>query len=231
MEIDECVAKYHIVLRAGYTEVEPTSGTLAEIESAVERRNQRGRLEGLEDDLNPEVLDPAKVEAFLARLPSLPDETLEKLRDRVLYLDALPLKHSGAITVETLKKGYYLTVPESAPGELVQPTLHAEIDKVRAQDLVKRAREATALFDQEVKERESKVEALPKSSKELSAALGQLSLARWKRCAASMVWLDNSADLAKTDPANAELQAEAKQAQEAAAEYLTAPWVGMPGPG
>ena len=233
MEIDECVAKYHIVLRAGYTELEPTSGTLAKIKSAVQQRNEAARLEGLEDDLNPVVLDAAKVEAFLAGLPGLPDETLAKLGERVLYLSAptLFLGTATAVTCETLGQGYSLSVPEVAPGGLVQPTLRAQMDETRAQDLAKRAREATAEFNEEVQRLESRVADLGEDSEELAPILRELSVARSKRFAASMVWRDNSAALAEVDPGNPELAAEAKEAREAAAEYISPPWIGMPGPG
>lgn len=233
MQVDDCLAQHQIIVRAGYTVVQPTSGASSRIESAVEQNNQAARLEGLEDDLNPEVLDPDKVEAFLLGLPGLPDETLGKLRDRVLYLNAptLFLGTATAITAHTLGQGYSLAVPESAPGGLVQPTMSAEIDKALAQDLTGRAREATALFDQQVKELESRVAGLGQDSEELGSVLRELSLARSKRFAASMVWRDNSAALAQADPDNRELAAEAKRAREAAAEYVSPPWIGMPAPG
>jgi len=233
MRIDDCLSKYHLILRAGYAQIEPTSGILAKVRSAVEENNQAARLEGLEDELNPEVLDSAKVEAFVRGLPDLPDDALDRLRDRVLYLNAptLSLAPFTAITAEALDGGYSLTVPESPPGGLVQPVLEAEIDRSRARQMIERAREATSLFDQEVKQMESQVAGLDKSSKERSAALDQLSLAQWKRYAASMVWRDSSSALAEAAPEDRELAAEAQRAQEAAAEYITAPWVGMPGPG
>ncbi|TEU08907.1 MAG: hypothetical protein E3J25_11175 [Anaerolineales bacterium] len=109
--------------------------------------------------------------------------------------------------------------------------MSAEIDKALAQDLTGRAREATALFDQQVKELESRVAGLGQDSEELGSVLRELSLARSKRFAASMVWRDNSAALAQADPDNRELAAEAKRAREAAAEYVSPPWIGMPAPG
>jgi hypothetical protein len=52
---------------------------LRKILVAVESNNQANRLPGLEDELNPTVLDPARVEVFLKKLPILNPETLASL--------------------------------------------------------------------------------------------------------------------------------------------------------
>jgi len=233
MHVDDCLAQYQIIVRVGYTEVQPATGAWSRIESAVEQSNKAARLEGLEDDLNPEVLDAAKIEAFLGGLPDLPDETLSKLQERVLYLNAptLFLGTATAITCEALGRGYSLSVPGGAPGELVQPTLSAQIDETRAQALANRARKATAEFNEQVQRLESRVADLGEESKELAGALRELSVARSKRFAASMVWRDNSVALAEANPEDRELAADAQEAKKAVAEYVSPPWIGMPGPG
>ena len=219
------VSLEQITFRIGYTQIEQGPDVGLKVKAAVEENNQKARLEGLEDDLNPEILNLAKVEAFLQELPKLPKEVLEQLQGRILYLNAPTLKLSTAtaITVETLKQGYSLTVPEVAQGEIVQPTLKAAIDKTRAQDLVERARLATAAFNQEVEKLEATVD------KDSALGLRQLSLARSQRFAVSMVWKNNSLALLETEPANEILKADAEQAKETAAEYVAPSWIGMPG--
>jgi len=221
----EPVNPSQITLRIGYTEIELKPDIDLKVKAAVEENNQRARLEGLEDDLNPEILDLAKIEAFLQGLPKLPEEVLDQLRGRVLYLGAptLDLGTATAVTVETLKQGYSLTVPQVAQGGIVQPTLKAVIDKSRAQDLVKRARSATVAFNQKVEKLEATV------SKDSAFGLRQLSLARSQRFAVSIVWKNNSLALMRAEPKNEIFKADAKQAEEAVAKYVAPSWIGMPG--
>ena len=220
----EPVNSDQITLRIGYTEIKLEPDIDLRIKAAVEENNQKVRLEGLEDGLNPEILDLAKIEAFLQGLPKLPEDVLDQLRGRVLYLGAptLDLGTATAVTVETLKQGYSLTVPQVAQGGIVQPTLKVAIDKSRAQDLVKRARSATVAFNQEVEKLESTID------KNSSSDLHKLSLAKWQRFAVSMVWRDNSLALAEAEPANEIFKADVEKAKEAATKYVFSSWVGMP---
>lgn len=219
------VSLEQITVRIGYAEIGPEPEVGLKVKAAVEENNQKARLEGLEDDLNPEIIDLAKVEAFLLGLPKLPEETLEQLRGRVLYLNAptLYLEAASAVTVETLSQGYTLVVPQVARGGIVQPTLKAAIDKSRAQDLVNRARPATTAFNLEVEKLEATV------SEDSASGLRQLSLARSQRFAVSIVWKNNSLALLQAEPANEIFKADFKQAEKAAAEYVAPSWIGMPG--
>jgi len=221
----EPVNSDQIALRIGYTKIELGPDISLKVKAAVEENNQKARLEGLEDGLNPEILDFAKVEAFLQGLSKLPEEVLDQLRGKVLYLGAptLDLGVATAVTVENLKQGYSLTVPQVAQGEIVQPTLKVAIDKSRAQDLVEQARKATAFFNQEVERLEATVD------KNSSSDLRELSLAKWQRFAVSMVWRDNSLALTEAEPVNELFKADAEKAKEAAAKYVFSSWIGMPG--
>lgn len=214
-----------ITIRIGYTEIEPGPDAGLKVKSAVEENNQKARLEGLDNDLNPEVLDLGKVEAFLEGLPKLSEEILDQLRGRILYLNAptLSLGTATAITAETLRQGYTLIVPEVVQGGIVQPTLKATIDKNRAQDLVMRARPATAAFNQKVEKLEATVD------KDSASELRQLSLARSQRFAVSIVWKNNSLALLQAEPANEIFKADVEKAKKAAAKYVAPSWIGMPG--
>ncbi|HUS60029.1 MAG TPA: hypothetical protein VMX76_01460 [Nevskiaceae bacterium] len=213
-----------IIIRIGYAQIKPNADMGERVRLAVEQNNQKARLEGLEDDLNPEVLDLAKVEVFLEGLPKLPEEILGQLRGRVLYLNAptLYLGTATGITAETLRQGYTLVVSQVAQGGVVQPTLKATVDKNRAQDLVMRARPATAAFNQKVEKLEATVD------KDSASELRQLSLARSQRFAVSIVWKNNSLALLQVEPENEIFKADAEKAKKAAAEYVAPSWIGMP---
>jgi hypothetical protein len=231
----DCLTSQQITIRIGHRQIDPTPEVLSQIRDAVGLSNQSARLPGLEDTLNPAVLDLAKVEAFLQGLPNLPDETLAQLQSRVLYLNTSKLRLGTAspITVASLTQGYTLTVPYRPLGQLIQPTLNAAIDIEHAQTLANQAREATQQFNQEVEDLEARVTELQSQprSESLGEALRSLSLARSKRFAAATVWRDNSTALANTDPTNPTFTADAEAARQAATTYVSPPWTGMPGPG
>lgn len=230
--LDDYLIKNHITLRVGYVQIEPGSDTISRVRLAIEKNNQEVGLEGLEDNLNPEILDSGKVEAFLRKLPTLQNEALNKLQDRVLYLNAptLSLGITTSLTAEIIEKGYSLTVPSVAVGGIVQPTLNAPVDKTRAQDLIKRAREASSLFNQRVEGLELALANLHDDSEERGRLLSKLSHGKWQRFAVSIVWRDNSIALAKDEPENQQFKKEAEKAKEAALRYVSPPWTGMPKP-
>ena len=79
MDFDTFLAKYQITIQVGFISIPPNHDTLRKILVAVESNNQANRLPGLEDELNPTMLDPARVEVFLKKLPILNPETLASL--------------------------------------------------------------------------------------------------------------------------------------------------------
>jgi hypothetical protein len=235
MNMDDCLTKYSVTIRVGHTQIEPSTDASKRITSAVDQHNQNIRIPGLDDQLNPGVLDPEKITAFLGNLHSLPEETMQQLQNKILYLNAptLLLGTASPVTSEILKNGYSLVISHGNKGQLIQPTLNAPIDKTRARDIANRAREATTQFNQDVERLESQVAAIQNQteSEDLGVVLRELSQAKSKRFAAASVWRDSITALAKVEPENQSLLTEVQEAQEAAQKYISPPTTGMPAPG
>jgi hypothetical protein len=225
MNADECLSQYKITTRVGHQEIAPGEGTLARVLTAVENSNARGRLPGLPDDLNPVILDAEKVKAFLNSLPAVPANDLERLRDRILYLNSsgLQLGSASAITPSILRSGYRLHVTDGPAGKIADVRLEAPIDKGLARARATKAKDTVGAMNREVEALEQK-----KKAGADSELLIALSTAQRKRYAAASVWRDLTKALAALEPENSELQAEAKAAKEAASKYIVAPWTGMP---
>ena len=119
MDFDTFLAKYQITIQVGFISIPPNHDTLRKILVAVESNNQANRLPGLEDELNPTMLDPARVEVFLKKLPILNPETLASLEKRFLYLNSIQseLSFSSPITVENLRQKYSLLISQVAVGQ------------------------------------------------------------------------------------------------------------------
>jgi polyphosphate kinase 2 (PPK2 family) len=84
MNAEQCLSQFQITTRVGHQVIAPGEGAVVRIMEAAEAAAKSGRLPGLADDLNPAVLDAAKVKAFLHALPKVPEENLERLRERIL---------------------------------------------------------------------------------------------------------------------------------------------------
>jgi hypothetical protein len=222
---DQLLSELRTTVRVGHEEIPPGNGASSRIVRAVEKSLPRGRLEGLPDDLNPVILDPAKVQAFLTGLSKVPKDSLKALRDKILYLNdpALQLHASSAVSPSELQSGFQLKIESGRSGEIASVTVKAPIDERLARDRATRARETMQEMDRKVQLLERK----PASSLN-GEELRELSLLRAKRYAAASVWRDLVSALAARRPDNAALRSEDKAAKKAASQFIVAPWTGMP---
>jgi hypothetical protein len=215
----EALAAHRIGLIVGSQHIAPGDATLERILDAVERHDERARIPGLADELNPAVLDPARVRAFVEGLGRVPSSVLDALGGRsiVLAAEGLGLGVASPVGAEALARGYTLELPEDL-GAAVLPVARAEPDAARALALVQRAREATGALDAEVAR--------------LGREPGQGGLleAKQRRFAAAKVWAAASRALAELHPGDAALADDARAAIEAVRRSVTMPRMGMPRP-
>lgn len=229
MTPDEFLSEQRITLRAGQAIVAPGPGVTAQILAAIAQQNEALQLAGLEAELDPYLLDPAKVECFLAGLARLAPATAAALQGRTLYLNAAGLRLGTAtdLTPETLARGFELEVPMQPPGATVQPVLKAPMDAARARELSARAQQAVASFSTEVERLEAQLEGTGEEDPGYPPLLHALSAAKFRRHAAVIVWHDNVARLAAADPQDEELAAQASAAAQALSTCWMPPRTGM----
>lgn len=106
------------------------------------------------DDLNPTVINPKEVQAFLETFVRLSPDQLEKLRGQTLDLsqELLRLRYADGIGEQRLKDGYSLSVRPAegkAPAEvtlLADPDLH-DLDRT-----IRRSQEEIAGLEPQVQE-------------------------------------------------------------------------------
>ena len=215
----EALAAHGIALIIGGEDVEPEDATLARILDAVARHDARVRFPGLPDDLNPWVLDPARVRAFVEGLGRVPPAVLERLRGRALALgsEGLGLAASSPVDAESLARGYTLELPAEL-GAAVLAAARAAPDPERARSLARRGREAAAAFDAEV----ARLEREPGREGLLDA--------KHRRFAAAKVWAAGSRALSEMNPVDAALAEDARAAMDAVRRFVTMPRTGMPRP-
>ncbi len=225
MNAEQCLSQFQITTRVGHAVIAPGDGAVARILAAVEASAKGDRLPGLDDEMNPLVLDAAKVKAFLQALPKVPAEALVRLRGRMLHLNdgALGLGCASALTPAILESGFRLQVADGAAGKIVHVRIEAKMDKKLARERAARARDAVQRFGREVETLEEKSKRGADSD-----LLVSLSTAKQKRFAAASVWRDLTKALVDLEPGDAPLRAEAATAKDAASKFIVAPWTGMP---
>lgn len=214
----EALARHGIELIVGSERIAPEDATMEHILDAVERHDQRARISGLPDELNPGVLDPSRVQAFVDGLGRVPSAVLDKLDGRAIALlsEGLGLGVASPVDAETLARGYTLELPAHL-GAAVLPVARAAPDPARALALARRAREATAALDAEVAR--------------LERASGPALLdAKHRRFAAAKTWAAASRALADLHAGDVALADDARAAIEAVRRSVTMPRTGMPRP-
>lgn len=191
------------------------AATPASLRAALGANAEHVRLPGLPDDLNPLVLDAARVEAFIEGLPCQPETVLSRLDSRWLALgvEGMHLSAASPVDAATIAGGYQLIVPDE-DGSVVQATMRLPLRQDHAQSVATRAKAALRGFEAEV--------AALEASAANSSTLAQ---AKWRRFAAAMVWRDASQCLADVNPAFGD---DLNDALDAVGRYMMPPWVGMP---
>jgi len=228
MTVDEVLSIYQISVRVGSTVTPPGDGVLERVARSVERRNVSVRLSDLADELNPEILDGEKVQAFLEGLPSVPGETLTRLRGRTLYLNTMPLGASQPVLASAIRQRYKLLLPAEELGEVVtQADIDAVIDADTARRRSSMAHDALLRYSQHVSQLDARLSAINHDASERATLLREVSEARWRCHAAALTWRDNLQYLVRIKPTVA-VQQELQEANAAAKKYLAPPRTGMP---
>jgi hypothetical protein len=230
MGLDETLAELRLTLRVGHAQISPpATDASSQVLAAVDAYNASARLGGLEDELNPLVIEPAKVAAFLKWLPAIDVPVREQLAGKTILLNDPRLGLHEASATALVSAGARASLYEASP---VQNYLPLQIKTALAEDAadrVEHAREAAIAFDEQVATREQAVSNASEPAAR-SAALQELNLAKQKRYAAAAVWERNAKLLAERSPTDHALQTDAKAASQASARYLVPPWTGLPTP-
>ncbi|HEY7115808.1 MAG TPA: hypothetical protein VH475_04425 [Tepidisphaeraceae bacterium] len=225
--LSEFLAGNHITLRIGSEQLAPAAGLLDRVSTAVERANRARRFDQLPDALNAELLDPAKVQAFLRNLPSLDAATIERLRDRVLYLNApeLALGTGSAATAAALSAGYTLSVPAADKGRVVLPRLNCDVNIQAVLSRAADARRAVEQFHRQASQQEDDLQQVdtdqdPQGYVRLANQLGET---KYRRAQAAIVWKNLVSAASAANPADRELSTQAAAAAQAAREFAVPP--------
>ncbi len=97
------------------------AATRASVRSALSAHAEHVRLPGLSDTLNPMVLDPERVEAFIEGLVRQPETVLRRLEGRFLALgiEGLYLAASSPVPAEAIAEVIWFTIHGAVMLELV----------------------------------------------------------------------------------------------------------------
>jgi hypothetical protein len=228
-----CLEQHQISLRIGHAVIPPEATGDPELADVLRAYNRAAAIEGLADELNPALLDPDKVAAFLEGLCRLPEEILDRLERSVIYLNApgLPLSPADPVRAGALRAGWPVESFESEPGALVQLAIQAPPDLDLAGAHLQSARAATREFEEQVLALEAEVAGMKQRGRGYARALRRLSELKSKRFYAASVWRDSARILSEADPADVALAEEAGKAAAAALVYVAPPRSGMPGGG
>jgi hypothetical protein len=175
--------------------------------------NAKARLKGLDDRLNPGIIDPAKLAAMVAALPAQPPEVRAALSGHGLLLAA----GFGVLAVEPTAADafgprYRLTIERTA-GTYVLAHADPAIDKAAAKASSVAAQAATTAADRAVAAAE-KGRADPDGL--------DLGTQRWRRAQAARGWRIAAEAWAKSDPAD-KAAASAAHAADAAVDRFDMP--------
>lgn len=191
------------------------AATQSSLRAALCVNAEHVRLPGLPDDLNPMVLDQARVEAFIEGLVHQPDKVLKQLESRWLALgmEGLYLSAASPVEAEVIASGFDLIVPDE-DGTVVQASMRVSLRQAYAQSVVARAKAALAGFEAEVATLEAG-----------GATPTALMLAKWRRFAAASVWRIAARSLAEQ---SAKFKGDFKNAADTVRRYVMPPWASLP---
>lgn len=174
-----------------------------EVVAAIERQNEHQRLPGLDDALNPRVIDPAK---FAALVKAVSADAAQKLKGRALFLDPVALRIAAS---SPTKPADFAGKLHFKTGDKVGDAVSASVDAPYDCDL---ARERAAAARRRTEDATSEVEAF--DAKKQPAAVP-----RQVRYRAALAWRENAHAAASCAPGDAAARTEAQAAEKAATEY------------
>lgn len=174
--------------------------------------NQRSRIDGLADALNPDIVDPVKALGFARGLAAQAPATLAALAGHELDLDwaDLGLLAAAPTRPEAFAAPFDLVIDE-VQGRHVLAHTSVPVDPAGARAASRAAARALAAADRIVQHMER-----PGSP----AAGGELADARLRRSAAARAWRLNAAAWAQADGAGRRARHALADAEAAVARYL-----------
>lgn len=204
-----------VTLLAGAAMVTPENTSRENVCVAIASHAELSRLQGLPDDLNPLILDPERVLAFIEGLPQQTENVLHKLENKFVALgsEGLRLSVTSPIEAASIATGYELLLPVK-DGLVISAALRTSVRHSFAQAIAAKAKNTLDDVVQEVKRLE-----------ESGAFYTELSQAKWRRFAIATVWRLATASLAEVDR---RYRSEAKEAAKQASAFVTPPWVELP---
>jgi len=227
MNSDPILLRYAITLRAGWKNIPPGEGASAAAIAAIERRNRFARLQGIPDELNPNMIDIDRVKSLFADLPAIPGEQLERLRGQTVNLQDVRLDlYTWSVLRSSGGRPVSHHVDAGVPGEAPCLVPEGIIDAAMAHARIALAQKLIAAADAEVNALDRQFGA---SGGDREAHLARSSAAR-RRSYAAGVWRQLSAQLAAANPSDRDLAAGAAAAAAAHSRYLVPPFDGLPPP-
>lgn len=186
------------------------AGDGAAVAAAIARANAGARVEGLDDGLNPALLDPARVLAMIAAMPATAVTALEGFA-LDLAAPSLPVRTTSPATPAGFAalEGIVITGVE---GGAAQVQLFMPLDCALARDQAAAAKAALVPARAEVE----RLEAAPGGPPEA------LALARRRRFAIAGTWHENAQAASFCAPGDAAAAAELAAAAQAQATYAPA---------
>jgi hypothetical protein len=182
------------------------------VEAAIGRANAAVRIEGLADELNPSLVDPARALALIA---ALPDPAAAALGEVSLYLNApnVPVRPCSPTTPASFAKLEGIEIAEvQGDTALVRVLMQPDCELAKRQAAAAKA--AIAAIGADV----ARLEAVRQASA-ASDVLHELSAARRRRFAIAGAWYENAAAASLCAPGEAEAAAELAAAQKARGEF------------
>ncbi len=195
----------------------PSDVTRERIFAAILRYNQAAKLDGQPDDLNPSMLDEARVAALVEGLPKLPEPILKRLEGRSLVLGAegLLLSTSSPVRATDIEAGYTISLPEEDE-TVVLASLQTTLDREKAEAHATRAEEAARAADAEI------------ANLEKSGPSSASRNAKQRRFASGRVWVITAKAISNAFPKDRAAKKRATEATKAASKWATPSWIGMP---
>ncbi len=187
----------------------------AAVVAAIGRANARARIEGLDDALNPSLVDPVRA---LALIGALSEATVTALGEFSLYLNApgLPVRPCSPTSPAGFAKLEGIIILETqGDTALTRPLMSPDCDLARAQAAVAKAALATAQAEV------TRLEAA-KQAAATAEALRALSAAKTRRFAIAGAWFENAEAAAACAPEDAEAKAAYEAAEKARGDYAVA---------
>lgn len=219
MSLKDCLQAYQIQLELGSVRVGgETDSPLEELLLACESLNTSARIKDLSDHLNPNLIDPAKLIAFLRYFPHLPANSLAQFSEQTILLEdeALSLSRIDPISPESFEAGFELNITEWMYDTIMILKLRIVKDADMAKTLIQEAKQVLTQSSQEIESlEESRFRIQGDDPQTLRSILDDLSHARMRRSALATTWLRNAKALAQLHPDEDSYQEDMQKAQSA----------------